>query len=660
MATKRRGRPIRPRGSTSGVVNMPTLTFLTGFEEGVISTQGGGLATAMSGVPTIESTDPHSGNYCMKLSPVGSGAVNFRKNTTAPSCQLAVARVYFRIPTGGLPSATGSMVGWQVTTAAVTIGMSITSTGSLRGVVGSGSSITGPTISDDNQWHYVDLRAIISSSTWTLDWSVDGVAQTQATWSGQATNDVLQYLRLGSASSTLSCVICFDDLVMSETSADFPIGPGATKLLIPDGVVTSNVGTNIIEEANGTDANSSSYQALNSVPMGDATNYIRQFANGTGNYLGVSLSDLTDPHSSILGALAVLAYSSGSTSSNRGGCIVSKDSFSSYTTIWGDPSTTADYSDGNTSSPYWKSAIVSGAIDDTTINALQIRMGYSDDASPNPYWIDVAVEVAYVPSNDIDLDLVSYPNTFNAITVLENEIVNLDLVSYPNTFNAITVLENELVNLDLVSYSRTINALSLLENEIVNLDLVSYSSTVNSLTLLEHEIVLLDLVSYSDSVNDLSLLENEILNLDFADYSITFSDISILEDEIIDLDLVSYSLSFEEIVILQEGEIDLDAVSYTHNFYDISVLEDETIDLDVVSFSSMFEDLDLLEEGDILLDLVEYQYFVLNLTTISSNELLNTPNERRYFISKEVRVGLVKMEERQTLVPSEERKIKFL
>lgn len=634
---------------------MATPTFITGFEHGVVSAQGGGIATAVSGVPTIEVGTAHSGNRCLKIVAVGAGAVNFRRNTSGSAVQIAVLRVYFRIPTGGTPSATASMAGWQITTAAVTVGMTITSAGQMRAVVGSGSAVTGPSVVLDT-WHLVELRANITGTTWTLDWTVDGVEQTQAVWAGQSTTDALQYLRLGSASSTLNATICFDDVVMSETSADYPLGGGSTKLLSPIAANAANVGTNIIEEADGTDANSSSYQALNSVPMGDATNYIRQFANGNSNYLELSLENFTEPHSSILGAMALLAYTSATTTSNRGGAIVSKDNFSSYSVLWGEAAATADYSDGSTASAYWKSVIVAGANDNTTIDALAMRLGYSDDASPNPYWLDVGVEVAYVPSNDINLDLVTYSSTVPDVVVLENIVVTLDLVVFTSTIQPITVLENIPVPLDLVSYSSVVNNLTLLENDVVPLDLVSYSSTVQPLVILENVVVALDLVSYTSTVQPLTILENDVVPLDLVTYSSTFNELTILENVVVPLDLVTFSSTVRDVEVLEEGVISLDLVTFTSTIHNLTVLESEIVPLDLVTYSSVFHNVELVEVGgDLLLDLVSYSSVFPNAFLIAVGANVVVPVERILVVDFQDRVYSIARQNRRLSVDGQDR-----
>lgn len=372
---------------------MTTPFWLTGFEYGVNpNANGGGLATAASGTPTLVTSPVHTGTYALRLIGDNTTAQYVRKNHTA-SLQIAVARTYIRIPTGGLPTTAGVLLHWR-TTGAVLCGLQILpSTGEVKGFV-SGTTAGSKTLNLD-QWYYVDMRINITTSTWTLDWSVDGVAQTQVTLGSQSTTDSLSAYYMGTLVAANTYTIYFDDTVLSETSADFPIGAGGTEVLVPTSDGTNNAGTNIIEDNAGTDIGvTPAYDKINSIPI-SSTTYVRQAATGTGNYAEVNFGDITATHSGIIGAQGLLAYTSATTTANRGATIISKDSFSTNTEIWGNPTTTQDYSDGSTSNLFYRSAILVDVNDDTTVNALKARIGYSGDANPNPYWIDLVVEVAY-------------------------------------------------------------------------------------------------------------------------------------------------------------------------------------------------------------------------------------------------------------------------
>lgn len=657
---------------------MPTPVWITGFEHGVVPTSSGsGLATNISGSPAIDSTIKNTGNYSLKIVATGGGtACNVRKNHIPTNIQTAVARAYIYIPTGGLPSANSTLVGWQIVTAATTVGFNVSTGGLARAQVGSGTAVVGPSITLD-AWHRVDIKVIITGTTWTMDWSFDGVAQTQATLAGQATNDSLQGLRLGSSSTTATYTAYFDDVILSETGADYPIGPGGTELLVPDGAGTSNAGTNVMEEANGTDANSSSYQALNSVPMGNSTNYIKQSANGNSNYIGVTFGNIVSNHSSIIGAMALLAYTSATTTSNTGGCIVSKDAFSSFTTLWGQQSALADYSDGSTGSPFWKSAIIAGAVDDSTVNALEARLGYSDDTSPNPYWLDIGVEVAYVPSNSISLDLVTYSSNVPAVNVIENTVISLDTGIYSSSVPSINVTENTVILLDRVIYSNSIPAVTIIENVVIDLDLVTYSTSNPDIIIVGNVVIDLDLVTYSSdnldidvlenivttlesitfdsSINDLLFLEDERILLDLVDYTSYVQDLNVIEDTIVPLELVSYSSSVLDAVLMAEETISVESISYSIVVYDLVVLENEIILLEEVSYSSTVPDMVFLENEVILLDLISISVVVHNAFLVSDSSLVKVPLNRTYTIEEISSVISIERQNRNFAIERQER-----
>src|SRR5690349_5764556 len=378
-----------PKNKPSRINTVTTPVWITGFEHGVVpNTNGSGLATNTSGSPAIDSTIKNSGCYSLKIvAPGGGTACNVRKNHVPVNVQVAVARAYIYIPTGGLPSANSTLVGWQITTAATTAGFQVSTAGVARAVVGSGTAVVSAITMNLNQWYRVDLRLNITGTTWTLDWQVDGAAQTQATWASQATNDSIQGLRLGSSSTTATYTAYFDDVILSETSGDYPIGAGGTQGLVPDADGTHVAGTNVMEKNDGTDIGVvTAFDLINEVPLTDATTYIKQSANGSGNYAEVTFGNITANHASIIGAMGILAYTSATTTANNGTTIMSKDSFSTNTSIHGTTAAPADMSDGSTSNLFYKSAILANVTDDTTVNALKARIGFSTDTNPNPYW----------------------------------------------------------------------------------------------------------------------------------------------------------------------------------------------------------------------------------------------------------------------------------
>jgi hypothetical protein len=248
-------------------------------------------------------------------------------------------------------------------------------------------------------WYRIAWKLDISIATSTLlvvvydsnDTQIDSLTATLAQPATNAT-----YFQWGWSTSVTGDMY-IDDIVCSSTGSEHPLPNMSIAALKPASDGTHNAGTDVMEDNAGTDIGvTTAYDKINSIPP-DSTTYIRQAAVGTtGTYAEVLFEDLSPSHSAVLGAIAVLSYTSETTTANNGGCVASKDSFSSQTTIWGASGALSDYSDGSTSDLFYKSAIIAGVVDDTTVNSLKARLGYSGDATPDPYWVDLMIEVAYI------------------------------------------------------------------------------------------------------------------------------------------------------------------------------------------------------------------------------------------------------------------------
>lgn len=601
---------------------MATPDCILGFENGITpSVNGGGVWDHLTGSPAVINSDAHTGSWALQLNT--TAAIIRAGNNFASAQNVFIGRLYFKFKTS-LPAndcdfyiinntdgfvitlrfyqSDGNKIGWRNT---------------ANDTAKSSNGIIADT------YYCVDFKYTANTDPRTIDWKLDHVDQTSYSRAG-AGSTATNY-RFGSNTADTFNVI-FDDYVCGFVSGDYPFygtDESGTEALVPTGDGTHNAGANVIEAQDGTDIGATTaYDKINSIPP-SSTIYIRQAINGTGNYAEVTFGNISASHSSILGVMVTLAYTSASTTLNNGGCIVSKDDFSSYTEIWGNPTTPQDYSDGSLSNFYFKSAIIGGVIDDTTVNALKARLGYSGDANPDPYWIDIIAEVGYAISDPTTtpLDLVTYSITVNALTILENELIGLDLVSYSTVFNAITLLENELIILDLVSFSSLANDISILENDLTSLALASFSNNFNDINIIESELIILDLVSYSSTFNDINVLENELIGLDFVTFSNTFNDLVLIEGGITTLDLISYSSLINDITLLENEIIALDLVLYSSSFNDITLLESETITLDLVSYSSSIYDVDLLEADVTGLDFVSYS-IIFNDISVIETEIL--------------------------------------
>jgi hypothetical protein len=375
---------------------MPTLVDVYGFEDGIstLSTNGGGLWDSITGTPTVQSSVKRTGGYALEVSP-SAGEERCGRDFSAANIAVAAFYVYFN----ALPSADSELAFFVCTGDTNRGALWFDNASGKFGAQfdGGGTRQTGGDVISTGTWYRIDMRCTYNTNPRTLDWQVNGTAMTQATKAQAGSTNSGWRFGTGTTPQTYQCY--YDDAVISVTTGDYPIGALAVDRLSPDSDGTHVAGTNIMENQAGEDIGVvTAYNLINSNPP-SATAYIQQLANGTGNYAEVNFADISSSRSGIHGAMAYLAYTSATTTTNKGAIEISKDSWSTNTVLWGDiGGTTSDYSDGSTSNLFFKSVIVSGVTDDTTVNALKARMGGSDDAAPDPYWIDVWVEVAYIPA----------------------------------------------------------------------------------------------------------------------------------------------------------------------------------------------------------------------------------------------------------------------
>jgi hypothetical protein len=151
-------------------------------------------------------------------------------NITVVAAATVVGRFYAKF--AATPSATVNLA--TLVTGSDAAAIQAASTGKWRARAGpSGAETLGPDIVN-GQWHRVDFRfSGLSGTAWVVDWQIDGVAQTQETGTASgASTDVTLTIGIG---STATCDVSIDDLIISETSGDYPIGPGRVVGISPSG-----------------------------------------------------------------------------------------------------------------------------------------------------------------------------------------------------------------------------------------------------------------------------------------------------------------------------------------------------------------------------------------------------------------------------------------
>lgn len=365
----------------SGAVPCPTPSpvRLTGFEHGAISATGGGLFSAVAGAGlSADSAVVRTGTYSLKVTdPAGTS----NNGSLAVGAGTAVVRVYLRL--ASLPvanvnelllvdAAAGNdlRLGYQASSQKLTLRF-----GAAAATVASSTVSAGT-------WYRIDLRLVASTNPRTAAWQIDGVAQTAISAAGTAST--VSTLRLGSTVAADVFTANYDDVLISATSGDYPIGAGTVEGLRPDGMgANSTPGSFRNDDGTAIDANT--YQRLDDSPLTSLTDYVRQQTIGASDYIEVTFADTTT--SCVVGVSGLVAYHAAGTAADRGKTSVF-DGATERIVFSGDMSETA---------LRYRSVIVAPAAAPWTpsaVNGLKTRLGYSSDVTPNPYWDGLLLEVA--------------------------------------------------------------------------------------------------------------------------------------------------------------------------------------------------------------------------------------------------------------------------
>jgi hypothetical protein len=169
---------------------------------------------------------------------LGGPAVTASFGLPEPSGML-VGRIYFRIaadettsPT--LVGTTGSSLGSAniaVNDRVLSAWFFENASQTIRGFA------TGPTIVYD-AWYRLDWRIDTSGTTWTIEWQVDGAAQPVSAWSSGQPEE-MQGVDVGAGGGGFKILdVTLDDLALSTTAADYPLGAGSTVALLPARALT--------------------------------------------------------------------------------------------------------------------------------------------------------------------------------------------------------------------------------------------------------------------------------------------------------------------------------------------------------------------------------------------------------------------------------------
>jgi hypothetical protein len=404
---------------------VPTPIAVLGFEQGTHA----GIATGANQAKYFDYTNGTIGT-AVKITTAAARTGTYGLELVA-SAGTAFGG-YFNAGNNGILGASGTLVGhfWfkypslpganaTIFTAIGTAGGNdlviryVQSTGRVQAQIGGGTAQNGPVLSA-NTWYRIEFRLVLNANPHTLDWTVDGVAQTQATLAVASEN--LFKAGWGSDSGSQTFTLYVDDGILTLTSADHPLLEHKVVKLTPDtGGTTTQIGT-----ANATgrmvtnsaiDATHNSANILAAVSelpplLNGSSSGLGQRTSGTGNACSLPMTTYAIQAGEAVSGLRVVvcAWAANATAAaNTLG--IRAFNGTAETTLFA----AAAYQGQNTTSPAWICKQYQGALTQTQLDALLVRVGYSGDISPLPGVHAVYAEVAVrapVPPPDPTGDVV--------------------------------------------------------------------------------------------------------------------------------------------------------------------------------------------------------------------------------------------------------------
>lgn len=388
---------------------MTTLVAFTGFEFGKAEGIGTGTAgnrvfdgiTGTAGTDVKVSSGARTGGTGNYVGEINLTAKNFfwDTNTLGTSKTVLVVSMYFRLTT--LPSGDTDIISMDTAASTDRAGFFYKqSTGKLHAWISTSNQASTATISV-NTWYKLQWRFDVSGTQF-LDWSLDGVAGTQVTGGASSTIARVAFGNRGAGTGTAQ----YDDVAASVTSGDHPL----TAYKVPPVLVPDTGGTAVeIGTANATArfvTNSSVDATFNSaniltatseVPptIGASASGVAQRTSGAGNAVGLPMTTYTlTGGETIDGTRIIVCGWAGSALANNYGMRAYNGS--AETTLIGD---VASSFTNSTTAPDWACKFYTGLTDQTTIDALVVRLGYSTDVSPTPGAHAVYAELAIVPGS---------------------------------------------------------------------------------------------------------------------------------------------------------------------------------------------------------------------------------------------------------------------
>jgi hypothetical protein len=393
---------VVPEGQTGIIVvlksnNSPLtdpLVVCSGFETGTtagwtVGQAGLKMFDTVTGTMTMQTGTPHTGTYCLRAAAAASAANAQWSTVTCGSTMHRVHRMYVRVI-----SCTGTAIICACDTSPSN-GVSfsyVASTNRIQALCEAGTLQTSSMTIALNTWFRLEWYSNFSGTQYIVKWRINGVDQTDALSETGLTAQNVASTYLGTyAGDTITAE--FDDVAISATSGDWPIGDGRGVLVKADTAGTAvEIGTAnatgrmITNSAIDTTFSSANIlAACSEVPVltGGTATGLGQRTSSTTSACGLPMTTVTlGPGESINGVRVVIPTWANNATAAANTLGVRAFDGSAETILFA----AGAYLGVNTASPSWicKMYLPAGGWNQTNLNALVIRIGYSGDILPLP------------------------------------------------------------------------------------------------------------------------------------------------------------------------------------------------------------------------------------------------------------------------------------
>ena len=387
-----------------------TPVFCCGFECGTYGTAGQHWD---AGINASASTSiVRSGVRSLRINPTASTGTMSPSSSGVAWTNITVIRFYLYI--ASLPTADATFFSTNAGAGGAGIVFKQSDSklyiGQWNGTTVLFNSATGLAVTT-GQWYRIDYKVNSSANPWSEALSVDGA---EVTYSRAVAAATPSQLFLGSNNSNSTYDIYYDDLIISQTNADYPIGAGYINHFVPtsDGTHTATGTTTVkgtLASPTGggaiTSSTTDAYAWVNGVPLlGGATDNTRlinaQTAAST-TYVAIKFGPAPGISTPTVAPRAVEVITADRQAATQTGdfqvqmrdlsigtaTLVARGVVAGSTTDRFVSKQFAVALDG--SSPW---TVVAGA---GNFNDLRAQFGYSSDATPDQYWRGIMIEAEF-------------------------------------------------------------------------------------------------------------------------------------------------------------------------------------------------------------------------------------------------------------------------